>query len=141
MITNGKRVLLVDDDPQVLLALERELEEAFVCTVASSYEDAFNALVLRYDLCSVVTDLNLGPGPDGIDFLVQVERWNPWLPRVLCSGGPETSRVTEAMRSGLVQRFLPKPWDAGAVLAVVQQLSAPETMPMKELVQVDPIDP
>src|SRR5437016_3446706 len=80
-----RRILLVDDNERVLLALVRLLERAFDIDVARSAEDAAALLeVWPYD--GVVTDYEL-PGRDGAWLLGVAARKQPRAVRILTSGG------------------------------------------------------
>jgi CheY-like chemotaxis protein len=112
--SNAKKILIVDDDPQVLEVLRRFFEKTpdqyAVQTVANG-EDAIAALVLEApDL--VLLDLNM-PGVDGLEVLKHIDRT---IPVMIVSGNIDTTPA-EALRRG-VFAYLPKPFD----LVYVEQL-------------------
>lgn len=80
------RVLLVDDDDQVLRGLMRALEHmGHQVTAAADGSAALRALAeLPHDL--VVTDINM-PGMDGIELIMAVSGQWPEMPVIAMSGG------------------------------------------------------
>lgn len=80
------RVLLVDDDPWILDGLSRALRTRGVTTrVATSAAQAL-AILDDEQFDGIVTDLDLGPGPNGLALLASVRERFPTLRRVIHSG-------------------------------------------------------
>ena len=78
------RVLVVDDEPSVLLEIAGALKRHYDVVTAQSAEEAESILAKdRVDL--LLTDLRL-PGKDGIHLLEAVKAQNPDLPVVIMSG-------------------------------------------------------
>jgi len=102
------RVLVVDDDEQILRGLVRGLKQDHDVLLATSPTLAV-AMAEAHALDAVVTDHQLGDedGRDGLWLLEQVRRRFPEARRILMSGGQPS--VDEHPGSGLVMRFLPKP--------------------------------
>jgi response regulator RpfG family c-di-GMP phosphodiesterase len=83
---------------------------------------------------AVVADLDLGPGPGGLELLEEARRRLRSCARILISGArPE--RVQPAIASGLVHDFVAKPWRPGQLLASVQKsvLAAGEDRPIRPI--------
>ena len=112
--SNAKKILIVDDDPQVLEVLRRFFEKTpdeYVVQTVANGDDAIAALVLEApDL--VLLDLNL-PGVDGLEVLKHIDRT---IPVLIVSGNIDTTPA-EALKRG-VFAYLPKPFD----LIYVEQL-------------------
>jgi len=82
------KLLVVDDDTDVLQALIDTLEDAgFVVVRATTAEDA---LTMAADGAPdvLVTDINLGAGMSGIDLGAEARRRWPNLPVIYISGRP-----------------------------------------------------
>ena len=119
----ARRVLVVDDDPAVLKAVQRVLLDAVrvsshtACSVdtAETAEDALAfAMVHRYH--AVITDYEM-PGRNGIWLLEMVQERFPETFRVLHSGSNPSELGAHIVR-GVVQRFIPKPAPVGAIAKI-----------------------
>lgn len=101
-----RRVLLVDDSPDVVEALSRLFRTHYDVATATSPEEAL-ATMESNPVDVVITDYDM-PTHSGLWLLQEIERRDPRVVRILSSGGfpPELSKH---LASGLVQHFLPKP--------------------------------
>ena len=102
-----KKILLVDDDPEVVEVLRRFLENGspgYLVQVARNGADAVAALQLeKPDL--VLLDLNM-PRMNGVEVLRQVDRNIP----VMIVSGNTDSMPAEALKLGAFA-YIPKPVD------------------------------
>jgi CheY-like chemotaxis protein len=104
------RVLLVDDEPNILNALKRLLrvDGYHIQTVTSPYDGL--ALLEQEPFDLVMSDQRM-PDMTGVEFLRQVKtRW-PEAMRIVLSGYTELESVTAAINEGAVYKFLTKPWE------------------------------
>lgn len=114
------RILIVDDEPRILRALVRLLrKEGYLVLTAESGEAGLEALQGR-EASVVISDYRM-PGMSGVDFLRQVKAVAPDAVRVIISGYMDVNLITEAVNAGEVFRFITKPWDDGALKALVWQ--------------------
>jgi len=113
-------VLVVDDEPAILRALERSLGAAFDVVTCTAGKDAM-AHVERGDVSVVLSDLRM-PGMSGLELLAATHALDPDLPFVLITGMPSLASATKAIERG-VFRYLPKPLDDHELAAVVAQAS------------------
>jgi len=113
-------VVLVDDDPHALRALERSLRP--VCEVMA-YRSADEAVehVAIGGVSVVLSDISM-PGMSGIDLLRGVRGFDPDLPVILVTGSPSVETATRAIEFG-VFRYLPKPFDPLSLRKVASQAS------------------
>jgi DNA-binding response OmpR family regulator len=107
-----KSILLVDDEPNILKSLSRELmseDLGLNVSVATSGEDAIAGINrVGYDL--VVTDL-LMPGLDGFQVLKAAKKWKSTQTKVIIlTGYGDVKYAIDAMRLG-ADDFLLKPCD------------------------------
>lgn len=107
---SGKRILLVDDEPQLLLLLERHLRRlGFEVEAHSSGASALRALenpAIPYDLA--IADMGL-PDMKGERLLSKIAELQPALPILICSGSEFfVAGLPEGMRQRV--RFLQKPF-------------------------------
>jgi two-component system, probable response regulator PhcQ len=101
-------VLLVDDEPKVLSALQRVLrEEPYQLLTAGSAAQAAEALG-RAPVDLIVCDEEM-PGLSGSEFLAQVARDFPDVVRIVLTGRPTLAAALRAINEGRVYQFLTKP--------------------------------
>ena len=105
-----RTLLLVDDEPNILSALKRQLRGAGlrIITAASGAEGL--ALLEREAVDVIVSDQRM-PGMTGVDFLRAVKTSHPDTVRIVLSGFTELQSVTDAVNEGAIYKFLTKPWD------------------------------
>jgi DNA-binding NarL/FixJ family response regulator len=75
----ARRVLLVEDEDFTRTAVASVLETAGFCVHAVSSAAQAIAEVADFDPHCVVSDLDLGPGPSGIDLLQRLAADSPWV--------------------------------------------------------------
>jgi CheY-like chemotaxis protein len=102
-------ILFVDDDMISLLLNCAVLRECgFVVLEATSYSEARAVLDRQPQLLALVTDIDLGAGPDGFELARGARRIDPDLPVVYMSG----SNIGRYAQEGVCgSRFIPKPLD------------------------------
>lgn len=111
------RILLVDDEPAILNALRRMLPSPWeVVTAANAGEAAVLLDGSAFDV--VITDFNM-PDHNGAWLLHRTSAMRPHALRVLMSASQPPQLVAD-IESGLVQKWLPKPFSADEVLACVE---------------------
>ena len=103
------RVLVVDDDQFVLLAL-MAMRKRLGCHIeaASSSRQALEKLRTNRPFDVVVSDRDM-PGMDGLEFLRRCREHTPDMVRLMLSGSTEDAFIEAAVREGLLFRFIPKP--------------------------------
>jgi two-component system nitrogen regulation response regulator NtrX len=101
------RILVVDDEPSILLEIAGALKRHYDVLTATNAEDAERILAgERVDL--LMTDLRL-PGKDGLALLEAAKAAIPDLPVVLLSGHGTIEEAVKAIRLGAAD-FLEKPF-------------------------------
>lgn len=101
-------VLIVEDDPHVLLGCQQALElEDIPCIGVGSAEEALQR-VDRDFAGIVVSDIRL-PGIDGLTLLERLKSLDPSLPVVLITGHGDISMAVQAMHAGAYD-FMEKPF-------------------------------
>lgn len=109
-----ERLLIIDDDPLICRALERQLSgESVQMLSVHSGQDALNYLD-SYDFAVVICDQNL-PDYSGSEILERILKRFPHTTRILLTGDPNLQSAAEAVNRGQVFQFIPKPWDESAV--------------------------
>jgi len=102
------RILFVDDEPNVLRALQRMTyrmrEEWDMAFAANAHEGLEIMSGLQFDV--VVSDMRM-PGMDGVEFLEEVTRRQPGVVRILLSGHSDQQSIMKSV--GPAHQFLTKP--------------------------------
>src|SRR3954468_24549694 len=111
------RVLVVDDEPQILRALRIVLRDAgFDVLQATTVEEALDAAALRPPAAAIV-DLVL-PDGDGIDVTRTLREWSRMPILVLSAVGEEDEKV-RALEAG-ADDYVTKPFGARELVARLQ---------------------
>lgn len=127
-LANGKSVLIVEDNHEVLAGLKRLLSHFFsFIQTASSLEEAKTACQNLHNegqTFIIITDIHLGQ-ESGIDLIQTVKKENP-LQKVIAISGTEDRKIfIESIRHG-VDRFILKPINQEdlfhAITAMLQQI-------------------
>jgi diguanylate cyclase (GGDEF)-like protein/PAS domain S-box-containing protein len=104
-----ERVLLVDDEPQVLVALEDLLSDEFVVFKADSAERALRLVESETNLAVVVTDQRM-PKMSGDELLAKLEGRSD-AARMLVTGFADLGAVIRAVNEGRIFAYVAKPWE------------------------------
>ena len=111
------RVLVVDDEPQILRALRIVLRDAgFEVVPAGSVEEALDAAALKPPAAAIV-DLVL-PDGDGIDVTRSIREWSKMPILVLSAVGEEDEKV-RALEAG-ADDYVTKPFGPRELVARLQ---------------------
>ncbi len=102
------RVLVVDDEPQVLVALEDLLADQFLVMKADSAEGALRLVEAESDIAVVVTDQRM-PRMSGDELLTAIESRSA-ATRILLTGFADLAAVIRAVNSGHIFAYVSKPW-------------------------------
>lgn len=116
-----KKILIVDDDSDLLLGLREALQNESVKTEVFSASCAEEGLEIiageKIDL--LITDVHM-PGMNGPEMVVAVKKNHPHLPVIIMTAFPSPENEKQAMLSGCL-RFLEKPFDLADFKASVQE--------------------
>ncbi|MGR4869209.1 sigma 54-interacting transcriptional regulator [Variovorax sp. LARHSF232] len=128
----GARLLVVDDDPDMLRLLSMRLTGAgYQVTAVTSAESALTQLEIEHPQL-VLSDVRL-PGQDGLQLFDQIRQQHPTLPVILLTAHGTIPDAVEATARG-VFGYLTKPYDARELLDKIGQalaLGAPAASPAK----------
>ncbi len=114
-----ERILIVDDEENVLSAIRRNLRNEFAIYVASSGQDGLNILEKHGPFPVVVSDMRM-PGMDGIEFLKQTQKKFPDTVRIMLTGNADQDTATKAINEGHVYQFLNKPVNLKKFVRIIQ---------------------
>ncbi len=102
-------ILIVDDEPDNLDALQRLLRTEYEVVTASSPVEALRQVVTR-QFNVVVSDQRM-PEMTGVEFLEKVKGAQPQAVRILLTGYTDVESVIGAINRGQIYRYIAKPWD------------------------------
>jgi diguanylate cyclase (GGDEF)-like protein len=103
------KLLILDDEPGTLDALERLLRRHFRVFKTTHAVEALSLLENHADLAVILSDQRM-PEVNGIDFLKTAKMKVPNAVRALLSGQINMEDLVIAINEGLMHRLLMKPW-------------------------------
>ncbi|HSF24619.1 MAG TPA: response regulator [Blastocatellia bacterium] len=113
------RVLIVDDDPALLIALPETLEIKMPTLAVDTADSAPGALarVAETDYDAIVSDIKM-PGMDGLALLREIRVLRPTTPTLLITGHGDHDLAIQALRGGAYD-FIQKPIDRDYFVAAL----------------------
>ncbi len=118
------RVLLLDDEPNVVSALKRTLAQAFqnedltIETFTDPHAALARAAEVSFD--TVVSDYRM-PIMDGVAFLKQFRQLQPDAPRLILSASTDFDTLMTAINEAAIHRYLVKPWAEDELVAAFRE--------------------
>ena len=103
-------LLVVDDERQILAAVEDMLEDAFTVHTACSAAEGLDIVRRAPGLNVIVSDQRM-PEMEGVEFLARVNEMSN-ATRVLLTGYADLEAVIRAVNDGKIFAYVSKPWDA-----------------------------
>lgn len=116
--TNTRKILVVDDDPQILEVVEQALSSKGIEVVtAASGEEALE--LLDNSLMVYLLDLQL-PGMNGIELCRKIDELNPVGIKLAMTGYVSVFHLVECREAGFDDYFV-KPFKVDFLLTCVEQ--------------------
>lgn len=113
------RLLLVDDEPNILTSLNRLLRaEGYAIRTAESGARALE-LLSEEAADVIVSDMRM-PAMNGAEFLKKVREHWPESVRLLLTGFSDTESTISAVNEGGIHAYLTKPWDDNHLLQAIR---------------------
>ncbi|MGE0354158.1 MAG: sigma-54-dependent transcriptional regulator [Gemmatimonadales bacterium] len=123
MSSSAPRVLIADDQPDVLEALRLLLKGEGFVTQSAHVPEGVIALVEQQDFDAVLIDLNYTrdttSGREGMDLLSRLRAMDSTLPVVVMTAWGSVDKAVEAMQRG-ARGFIEKPWENARLLATLR---------------------
>ena len=118
-----RRVVFVDDAPEILNHLQRTLAPMQAEWAMEFHPSATAALTaIRETPCDVVVSDMTMPGMDGAQFLGEVRKVCPQAIRIVLSG--DQSPANYLRSASVAHRFLQKPFDVATLKATIEKAEA-----------------
>ena len=130
-----KRILFVDDEPDMLNGLKRMLRArrgTWTMVFVASAEEALSAMsVDPFDV--VVTDMKM-PGMNGVELLEHIRAHHPRTGRLVLSGQIDTDAYGRSV--SVSHHVLTKPCDRETLRRTIDRMCGPHTL-LAETVEID----
>ncbi len=101
------RILLVDDDPNLLAGIKRQLKGKFDITTVQSGADAITEAEKK-SFSVIISDYKM-PAMNGAQVLSKVRHISPGTVRMMLTGQADIEAVIDIVNEGNIFRFLTKP--------------------------------
>lgn len=118
MSTDRPAILLVDDEPEVVRAVERDMRQRYssqyrvmAVTNGTEAQSAIDRLTVRGDHVAMVVADQRMPVLSGTQLLETVAQRSPQTKRVLLTAYADTDAAIEAINLAGVDYYILKPWD------------------------------
>ena len=130
------KIMIVDDEPANLRVLERLFRPDYQVVTAPSGADALT-LLEQHDVALLISDQRM-PAMTGIELMTKTVGIRPQMVKILLTGYTDVGALIEALNSGLVYRYLTKPWNNDELkLTVSRALEHYEMMKAKHLLGME----
>jgi two-component system repressor protein LuxO len=121
-------LVLVDDEPEILSALQRVLRSLNVNV--RTFSSAIEALAFcKHNPPEMVISDQQMPEMEGCTFLNEVKVLWPQSQRIILSAHQDFDKISTAFNSGTVDRFISKPWDNKELKFIIEK--ALDNAPLK----------
>ncbi len=104
----NRRVLIVDDDANLIASLKRRLGRRFQVSTALSGEAGLELMQAEDPFAVVISDQRM-THMDGIRYLAEVKRLYPDCVRMMLTGNIDLKTAVDAINEAGAFRFLTKP--------------------------------
>ncbi len=123
-------IIYLDDQREVLAALEKELEvfESYFsleeCESADEALDLFNEIDGRGDMVAVVISDHVMPGKSGVEFLSEINNDGRFAKtkKVLLTGQATQQDTIKAINQAGINNYFEKPWNSEQIISTLKVL-------------------
>lgn len=122
---NLRRIMVVDDEPNIVSAVQRELNtppfDDYDYT-AEGFTDPLQALERAREVSfeAVISDYRM-PVMDGVEFLGRLAQIQPDCMRIVLSGQTDLDALMRLVNEGRIYGFIGKPWQAHQLKMMLAQ--------------------
>jgi DNA-binding NtrC family response regulator len=125
---NQVNIMLVDDEEMVTISissfLKLETDYNIIC-----YNNPFEALTyLNTNKVNVVISDYLMPDMNGIEFLNEVRKVQPFSPRILLTGYADKENAIKAINIVSIYHYIEKPWDNNHLVMTIRNALEKQTL-------------
>lgn len=105
---HSQKILFVDDDANLLAAMQRNLRKLFTFDTALGGPEALALIKSSGPYAVIVADMQM-PGMDGVELLSKVYEQVPDTVRIMLTGNADQQTAISAVNKGRIFSFLNKP--------------------------------
>ncbi len=113
------KILIVDDEPSNLRALERTLRGQFETVACENAEQGLEKL--KAEAFAVVISDQRMPGMWGTEFLAEAAQIRPTTTRLILTAFTEAKEILEAINRAEIYRYITKPWENTELMTTLRQ--------------------
>ncbi len=110
------KVLYVDDEKENLLVFKSTFRRYFDILTASSASEA-GKLLADHEVDVIISDQRM-PDMSGVDFLKSLPDTQKNI-RIIMTGYSDIGAVVDALNSGKIYKYIPKPWEKDSLLDMI----------------------
>ena len=115
----SKKILFVDDEPNVLQSIRRSLRKEFDLDTAEGGEEALQMMKSNGTYAIIVSDMRM-PGMNGVELLAQAKQDSPDTVRMMLTGNADQQTAVDAVNHGDIFRFLNKPCETADLAQAIK---------------------
>lgn len=104
----GDKILLVDDEPDILDTFKRSFKKKFHIETALGGQEGLELISAKGPFAVIVSDMRM-PGMEGTQFLSKVKEVAPDSVRMMLTGNTDIDTAIGAVNEGSIFHFLNKP--------------------------------
>lgn len=116
---NRHKLLIVDDEKDILRTLTLTFEEDYEVFTARSGMEALGILE-RQDIALILADQRM-PEMTGVELLQRSITLNPQAIRIILTGYTDTAALVQAINKGNIYQYITKPWDRQELRIVIRR--------------------
>ena len=120
MILTPLPILLLDDEPEILKALKRDLRKSALVDEFTDPAEALRAFGSR-EYAVVVSDLKM-PNMNGLEFLFECSKIRPHAQRVLLTAHADLADIQDSINKAKINLLLTKPWEPEDLRAAIDSV-------------------
>ncbi len=114
----SEKILLVDDDPNLLAGCRRSLRDVFDVETAEGGEKGLTLIAEKGPFSVILADMRM-PGMDGVQFLSKVKDIASDSVRMMLTGNADQDTAINAVNEGQIFRFLTKPCPKEVLISTI----------------------
>ncbi|GBR50304.1 two component hybrid sensor histidine kinase and regulator [Neokomagataea thailandica NBRC 106555] len=115
------KVLLVDDEEEILVALEDLLDDEYDILATTDPQQALKILAQHKDVATIISDQRM-PGLNGDELLFRARKISD-ARSLLLTGYADLDAVVSALNQGHIQGYAHKPWEEEGLRSLVREVT------------------
>ncbi len=113
------KLLVINDDQEILKVLSRQFQDDYDIFIANSAEEGY-PIMTEMPIQVIISDQRL-PGMTGVAFFERMKTEFPDAIRLLLTGYADIRAVIDAINAGVIYRYIVNPWDPVELDTIVHQ--------------------